>query len=89
MDAGGDRLRRLIGFESAEELLLAVRFFLIAQAPVAKHACVVHLQVFGIDARYAVEHDEGLLILPFTKQDLSDFVEHDTIARVLAFDDPK
>src|SRR6185369_4267789 len=45
----GERLRGLVGFEAAEELLLALGFRGPAEAAVAEHQVVVRLNVLGVD----------------------------------------
>ena len=54
------RLRRLIGFESPEELLFALGLGGLSQAAVAEHQIVVRLQIFGIDRERLLRSADGV-----------------------------
>src|SRR6266568_3351748 len=78
----GDGLRGFVGFEAAEELFLAMGGVLVAQSPVAEHQGVVHLDVFGIDARNFAEYRDGASVVALQKEQAADLIQHYAIARV-------
>src|SRR6185295_3835957 len=61
---GGDRLRRLLGLEAAEQRRLPRRALPVAQGAPAEHRRVVHLHVLGVHHADAVEDLQRLPVLP-------------------------
>src|SRR5579883_1562110 len=82
----GQSLRCFVGFEAAEEALLARGFAGLSQAAEAEHQVVVRLEVFRVDGQGIEECVDGLGVAPLQEQDAPLLVADDAVARVLAAD---
>src|SRR5690348_3035325 len=71
----GERLGSLVGFEAAEELLLARGFGDLAETPIGKHQVVMRLDVLGVDGQSVLEGLDGRGVLAFQKLDAAVLVD--------------
>ncbi len=79
----GDRLRRLIGFESQITLFVSVGARFVTQTAVAEHQVVMRLQIFRINRESLVEFRHRIDIALLQEEDAADFVVHHAIAGIL------
>ena len=82
----GPRLCRFIGLESQVELLFGRTQFDIVQTAITEHQVVMCGYILRIDRGRALEPVDCLRVLSLQKQDSSDLIKIDAIARILRFD---
>ena len=84
---GRDRLRRFVGLETLEELLLPLGGRDVANAAIGQHGGVVHLQILGIDFRHFLQRFDGLFVISLQKLQPRHLIPHHAIARIFGIHD--